>query len=145
MDSGMFGASMINDLPPQEFLVNRFFQSTDMKTRKEPATFPVKFCFFLLSGLAGVFNCCEFFSPPPNHLLSWSSPWIYQTQSKSHHPLLFFMSSHNIDFTFNLVTWYLEVIWRKFLEISSFQVLMIWIFVLPWVQWPQIWMIPLTP
>lgn len=59
--------------------------------------------------------------------------------------MLFFMSSHAVGFTFNLVTWYLEMIWQKFLEMSSFQVLMTLIFVLPWVQWPWIWMLPLAP
>lgn len=102
---------------------------------EEPVTFSVKFCFFFLMFWLVSLIVLQFFLHPPNNLLLWPSPWTYQTQSKSYHrPCSFFMSFYTAGFTFNLVTWYLDIIWENFLETFSFQILKTLTFVFPWVN-----------
>lgn len=48
----------------------------------------------------------QFFLHPANNLLLWPSPWIYQTQSKSYHPLCYFyvLSYHWLHILFRDLT-----------------------------------------
>lgn len=130
--------SGVNDLSPWKSLGYRLFQSTDAKTRKLPKRTSHILCqilFFLFDISVGVFNCVTIlFTSSEQPIIMTISLNISDSIKILSSSMQFFMSFHTAGFTFNLVTWYLDIIWENFLGTSSFQILMTLTFVFPWVN-----------
>lgn len=130
--------SGINDLSPWKSLGYRLFQSTDVRTRKPPRRTSHIFCqilFFLFDVLVGVFNCVTIpFTSSKQPIIMTISLNISDSIKILSSSMQLFMSSHTAGFTFNLVIWYLDIIWENFLEASSLQIWMTLTFVFPWVN-----------